>query len=145
MSLLLATIPMFASNPMLRGKWKGVIVTKDNTDIDNKNGLIVNLYITDDNDVGDFRGEMTVSYRYQTDVYKAKYQITGKLDYNTYKFRIRQDKYIFSDVLPKGLNWCIGSGDGRIYRSKYKKRIIMDGNLATNCGGDRLHFVLVKQ
>ena len=100
MSLLLATIPMFASNPMLRGKWKGVIVTKDNSDIDNKNGLIVNLYITDDNDVGDFRGEMTVSYRYQTDVYKAKYQITGKLDYNTYKFRIRQDKFIFSDVLP---------------------------------------------
>ena len=105
----------------------------------------VSLFITDDNDVGDFRGEMTVRYRYQTDVYKAKYQITGKLDYNTYKLQIRPDTFIFADVLPKGLNWCIGSGTARMYRSTYKKKVIMDGTLATNCGAERLRMVLIKQ
>lgn len=120
-------------------------MSKNNTDIDNKNGLQVTMFITDDNDVGDFRGEMTVRYRYQTDVYKAKYQITGKLDYNTYKMQIRQDKYIYADLLPKGLNWCIGSGTARMYRSTYKKKVVIDGNLTTNCGGENLRFVLFKQ
>lgn len=136
---------MFAGNPILRGNWKGIILTNDNNDLDNKGGLQITLFITDDNEVGDFRGEMTVRYRYQTDVYKAKYEITGKLDYNTYKMQIRQDRYIFADVLPKGLSWCIGSGTARMYRSTYKKRVIIDGNLSTNCGAQRLRFVLFKQ
>ncbi len=117
----------------------------NSADADNKDGMPVTLFILDDNDVGNFSGDMVVSYRYQSDIYKAKYNITGKLDYNTFKMSIQQNKIIYNDLLPKGLNWCIGSGNARMFRSTYKKTIIIDGNFSTNCGGERMRLFLIKQ
>jgi hypothetical protein len=141
--LLLIATQCFAGNPYLKGKWKGLLISK-NADADNKNGLPVTLFILDDNDVGNFSGDMILKYRYQSDVYKAKYNITGRLDYNTFKLTIQQNKIIYSDILPKGLNWCIGNGTARMYRSTYKKSIIIDGYFTTNCGAERMRLVLVK-
>ncbi len=132
-----------AGNPAIRGNWKGFLMSKS-LDVDNKDGLPVTLYIVDDNDNGDIVGEMVVKYRYQTDIYKAKYSITGKLDYSNYTLSLEQTGVIYYDLLPKGLQWCMGSGKFNIYRSTYAKKLYIDGYMTTNCGDERLRLVLVK-
>jgi len=141
--LLLITFTSFAGNPMLHGAWKGFLMS-NTADEDNRNGLPVTLNITDDNDKGDIFGEMTVSYRYQTDVYRAKYKISGDIDYANYTITINQGDFIYSDLLPKGLNWCTGSGTFNVYRSSSAKKIYMDGYMKTNCGAEKLRLILVK-
>lgn len=128
---------------MLHGDWKGFLMS-NTTDEDNKNGLAVYLTITDDNDKGEVFGIMTISYRYQTDIYRAKYKVTGQIDYANYRISITQGDFIYSDLLPKGLNWCTGSGTFNIYRSSMAKKIYMDGYMTTNCGAQKLRLILVK-
>lgn len=128
---------------MLHGDWKGFLMSNTN-DEDNKNGLAVYLSITDDNDKGEIFGIMTVSYRYQTDIYRAKYKVTGMIDYANYRISIKQGDFIYSDLLPKGLNWCTGFGTFNIYRSSQAKKIYLDGYMSTNCGAEKLRLILVK-
>ena len=133
----------FAGNPALRGTWQGFL--KSNTaDESNKDGLPVSIIITDDNDAGDVFGEMNVSYRYQTDIYRARYKMSGNINYSTYQITIKQEDFIYSDLLPKGLKWCSGSGTLNIYRSSSAKKLYMDGFMKTNCGEERLRLILIK-
>jgi hypothetical protein len=140
---LLLAASCFAGNPAVRGNWKGYLVSKS-LDSDNSSGLPVTLYIIDDNDAGDFQGEMTVQYRYQTDLYKAKYSVEGNIDYTNYIITLEQTNLIYYDILPKGLQWCFGGGTFNIYRSIYGKKIYMDGYLGTNCGGEKMRMILIK-
>lgn len=141
--LVLWACASFAGNPMIRGNWKGYLMSKS-LDVDNKDGLPVTLYIIDDNDKGQIWGEMIVRYRYQTDIYKAKYKVSGQLDYSNYTISIQQGDFIYRDLLPKGLNWCTGGGTFNIYRSNYKKILYMDGYMQTNCGSEKLRLLLIK-
>ncbi len=141
---LLITYSCFSGNPEIHGNWKGFLISK-NPDSDNKDGLPVTLYIIDDNDEGDLVGEMTVQYRYQTDIYKAKWSVSGSLDYTKYTISILQESFVFYDLLPKGLQWCSGNARLNIYRSTYKKKLYMDGIMYTNCGEEELRLVLVKE
>ena len=142
--ILLFTIACFAGNPAIRGNWKGYLTSKSMIDADNKTGLPVTLYIIDDNDEGDIMGEMTVQYRYQTDIYKAKYSVNGNIDYENYTISLEQTKLIFYDILPKGLQWCFGFGTLKIYRSIYGKKTYMDGYMTSSCGTEKIHMVLLK-
>jgi hypothetical protein len=136
----------FSGNPLIRGTWKGYMISNSlSSDVDNKDGLPVTLYIIDDNDKGDLVGEMTVRYKYQTDIYRAKWHVSGNLDYANYTISIQQNNFIYFDLLPKGLDWCTGGGTFNIYRSNYKKKLYMDGNMLTSCGDERIRMVLVKQ
>lgn len=138
------SILSFSGNPYIRGTWKGFMLSKS-MDADNKDGMPVILTIVDDNDKGNIVGEMIVKYRYQTDIYKAKYTISGNIDYINYRISLNQEKFVYSDLLPKGLNWCIGNGTLSIFRSNYKKYLYMDGYMQTGCGTEQLRLVLVKQ
>ena len=131
-----------AGNPALHGEWKGFIVS--NLDVYNSTGLPVSLNITDDNDQGGLVGEMIVQYRHQTDVYKAKYAIEGNIDYDKYIINLQQTKFVYSDLLPKGLQWCLGGGTFNIYRSTYGKKIYMDGYMKSNCGKEDMRMILIK-
>lgn len=142
--LVLIASNCFSGNPAIHGNWKGFLIGK-NMDADNKDGLPVTLSIIDDNDEGDLVGEMTAQYRYQTDVYKAKWSITGSIDYYNYTIYLQQGNFIYYDLLPKGLQWCSGYGNLNIYRSTYMKKIYMDGTMYTNCGQDQLRLILVKE
>ncbi len=140
---LLITYVSFAGNPMLHGSWKGFIMSNTN-DESNKNGLQSTLTITDDNDKGQIFGEMIVFYRYQTDIYKAKYKITGNIDYVNYTISFQQGDFIYADLLPKGLNWCTGGGTFSVFRSTTAKKLYMDGYMTTNCGPENLRLILIK-
>ncbi len=142
--ILLLTVSCFAGNPLLRGTWKGYITSKS-LDKDNKDGLPTTLTIIDDNNAGQVVGEMTVQYRYQTDIYKAKYAIQGELNYQKFSISFTQTRLIYSDLLPKGLNWCFGSATLKIFRSTYKKKIYMDGYMNSNCGKEKMRVILVRQ
>lgn len=140
---LIITNNCIAGNPMLHGTWKGFLISNTN-DEDNRNGLPVTLTIVDDNDKGEIFGEMVVSYRYQTDVYRAKYKISGNIDYANYRISLQQGDFIFNDLLPKGLKWCTGGGTFGVYRSSTAKKIYMDGFMQTNCGSEKLRLILIK-
>lgn len=129
---------------MFHGTWKGFLLSK-NADEDNKKGLPVSLYIVDDNDDGDLFGEMTVQYRYQTDIYKAKYKVTGQINFEDNTMFIKQERIIYCDILPKGLQWCFGSGDFNILRNVYKKKNYLDGYMTTDCGDEKLRMILLKK
>ena len=129
---------------MLHGNWKGFLLSK-NSDADNKKGLPVTLYIVDDKDAGDLVGEMTVQYQYQTDIYKAKYKVSGNINYEENTMYLVQEKLIFYDLLPKGLEWCFGSGSFNIRRNPYMKKNYLDGYMTTNCGNEKLRMVLFKK
>ena len=132
----------FAGNPAIRGNWKGYMIS-NSPDPDNKNGMPATLYIVDDNDDGDIVGEMTVQYRYQSDIYRAKYTIQGKINYEDYTIAIDQTGLKYYDLLPKGLNWCFATGELNIYRSSTAKKLYIDGNMTTNCGAN-LRMILIK-
>lgn len=142
--LILSTGTCLAGNPMFRGTWKGYILSKS-LDDDNKKGLPVTLYIVDDNDAGDLVGEMSIQYKYQTDIYKAKYKVSGSIDYDEYTMYIRQEKLVYYDLLPKGLQWCFGSGNYKIFRNSYKKKIYIDGYMTTDCGKEKIRMILIKK
>ena len=123
----LAIYTSLAGNPYVQGNWKGRLIS-NYLDAYNKNGLPVSLYLMDDKADGNLVGEMTIRYRYQEDVYSAKYKVSGKIDYSSYKFNLTQTEIIFGDVLPKGLQWCAGKSDNLgIYRSSNIKRFYIDG------------------
>jgi hypothetical protein len=88
---------------------------------------------------------MMVQYRYQTDIYKAKYAIQGDVNYQKFTISFNQTRLIYNDLLPKGLNWCFGSATLNVKRSTYKKKIYMDGYMNTNCGKEQMRVILVKQ
>jgi hypothetical protein len=142
--LIVSTIAVFAGNPLIRGTWKGYLTSKS-LDSDNETGLPVTLFIIDDNNQGQVSGEMTVQYRYQTDIYKAKYSIQGNIDYDNYVITLLQTGMIFYDLLPKGLKWCFGSGSFHIYRSIYGRKTYMDGFMTSDCGAEKMRMILVKK
>jgi hypothetical protein len=133
-----------AQTSLYTGYWKGVMFSNMN-DIDNDKGLPVILYISYDNDAGELTGEMTIQYRYQTDLYKAKYKVSGLIDYDQKTIYLEHDKLVYFDVLPRGLQWCFGSGTFQIFRNTYKKKNYMDGYMTTNCGAEKLRMVLIKK
>ena len=73
------------------------------SDVDNGKGLPVTLFISSDNEAGEMVGEMSIQYRYQTDIYKAKYSVNGLIDYENKSIYIEQVKLIYYDLLPRGL------------------------------------------
>ena len=129
---------------MYHGTWKGYLMSSS-LDADNKKGLPVTLYIVDDNDAGMLIGEMSIQYRYQTDIYRAKYKVGGYIDYDENTIYIEQEKLIYYDLLPKGLQWCFGSGTYKVRRDPYKKKMYLDGSMVTNCGNEKLRMVLFKK
>lgn len=138
------TVTCFAGNPYVQGNWKGRLLS-NYLDVYNKNGLPVNLYLMDDKSDGNLVGEMTIHYQYQEDVYRAKYKVSGKINYNTFQFNITQTKLVFSDLLPKGLEWCMGKADNlQIYRSSKVKKLYIDGQFETNCN-EKYRMVLFKK
>lgn len=141
---LASTLLALGVNPYLLGTWKGYIMT-NNLDEDNKNGLPVTLYITSDRENGDFIGEMYVSYRYQTDIYNAKYSANGNLDVNTFTLRLYQKELVYYDILPKGLSWCFGQFKMKMYQSNYKRKLVLDGNMYTDCLEGNIRIVLIKK
>ena len=143
--LFLITFCCLAGNPAIHGNWKGFLISNSLLmDPYNRRGLPVTLYIIDDNDKGDLIGEMNVQYKYQTDIYKAKYKIEGNINYTKYTISLVQGNLIFSDILPKGLQWCFGNGTLNIYRSTFGKKTYMDGFMKTSCGNERIRMILVK-
>jgi len=130
-------------SPIL-GNWKGFLLT-DTTNADNQKGLPVLLSIFDDNDKGDFYGEMSIQYFYQTDVYKAKYIVSGNYDESTSTVFIEQERLVFYDILPKGLQWCFGSGTLQLKRNPSRKKNYLDGSMTTNCGDEEMRMVLIKK
>jgi len=126
------------------GFWKGYLIT-DTSNIDNKKGLPVTVFISDDNNQGEVAGEMSIQYRYQTDVYKAKYMITGTYDETMTSLLITQEKIVYYDLLPKGLQWCFGSGSFTFEKNPYKKRYYLDGIMTTNCGDEQMRIILIKK
>lgn len=134
----------FAGNPLYSGNWKGYLFAGGN-DGDKKRGLPVSLYIIDDNDDGDLVGEMSITYRYQSDLYRAKYKMSGQIDYENRTMFLQQEELIYYDLLPKGLKWCFGSGTFEMLRNPYKKKNYIDGYMTTNCGDEKLRMVLIKK
>lgn len=139
----LLSLSASAGNPAIHGTWKGYLLF-NGLDADNSDGLPVTLNIVDDNDNGDYQGEMFVQYRYQTDIYKAKYAVQGNIDYEKYLITLQQTKLLYYDLLPKALQWCFGEGTLNIYRSTYAKKIYMDGYMGSNCGEQKMRLILVK-
>ncbi|MFN8261027.1 MAG: hypothetical protein U0X41_08860 [Chitinophagales bacterium] len=129
---------------MYTGNWKGFLLT-DTTNVDNQKGLPVTVFISDDNDKGELYGEMTIQYRYQTDIYKAKYIISGNYEEGENSVYLQQERLVYYDLLPKGLQWCFGGGNFVVYRNPYKKKNYMDGFMTTNCGNEQMRIVLVKK
>jgi hypothetical protein len=140
---LSVTLSCMAGNPAIRGSWKGYLMS-NTEDQYNRNGLPATLYIIDDNDQGYFTGEMTIQFRYQTDIYKAKYTVKGIIDYEKYQVYLEQTNIVFYDLLPKGLQWCFGKGTFNIYRSIYGKKTYMDGPMTSSCGEESMRLILVK-
>ena len=128
---------------MYSGIWKGVIMIKN--DPDNPKGLATTLNIIDNADNGDLVGEMTVQYLYQTDAYKAKYKVLGIINYEEMTMYLEQTNLIYSDLLPKGLQWCFGIGTFQILRNPYRKKNYLDGYMTTNCGNEQLRMILIKK
>lgn len=113
-------------------------------DADNKNGMPATLTITDDAENGDYVGEMLISFRYQSDIYRARYKVEGNIDYEKYTISIIQTGLIYSDILPRGLNWCFSSGVLNIYRSNTAKKIYLDGYMHVECTNDNVRTILIK-
>ncbi|MBK9792682.1 MAG: hypothetical protein IPP60_06170 [Sphingobacteriales bacterium] len=88
---------------------------------------------------------MTIQYRYQTDIYKAKYVLSGLYDETFTNIYITQEKLLYYDILPKGLQWCFGSGTFVLHRNPYRKKNYIDGYMTTNCGNEKIRMVLVKK
>jgi hypothetical protein len=126
------------------GTWNGYLIT-DTDNADNQNGLPVTLFFSDDNKLGELSGEMTIQYRYQTDVYRAKYSVTGTYSKSASRVFIEQKKIIFCDILPKGLQWCFGSGTFSLLRNPYKKKNYLDGIMSSNCGKEKMRMIIVKK
>jgi len=142
--LLALSSTAYAQYSVFTGFWKGYLIT-DTSNIDNKKGLPVTVFISDDNNQGEVAGEMSIQYRYQTDVYKAKYMITGTYDETMTSLLITQEKIVYYDLLPKGLQWCFGSGSFTLERNPYKKRYYLDGIMTTNCGDEQMRIILIKK
>lgn len=87
---------------------------------------------------------MSIQYRYQDDIYKAKYNISGRYDAGGSIF-LQQEKLVYYDVLPKGLQWCFGSGYFAMFRDPYKKKNYLDGYMTTNCGDEQLRMILIQK
>ena len=117
----------------------------DTTNADNKKGLPATLFISYVSTDGELAGEMTVQYRYQSDIYRAKYEVAGQYDAAASKAYIEQEKIVFHDILPKGLNWCFGSGYFQLKRNPYKKKYYLDGLMKTDCGKEIIRFILIKK
>ncbi|HOU47606.1 MAG TPA: hypothetical protein PLL99_07360 [Chitinophagales bacterium] len=126
------------------GGWKGYMLT-DTTNADNKKGLPATLFISYVSSDGELAGEMTVQYRYQSDIYRAKYEVTGQYNFANSQAFIEQQKIVFHDILPKGLQWCFGSGYFRLKRNPYKKKSYLDGIMTTDCGKEMIRIVLIKK
>ncbi|HNY55525.1 MAG: hypothetical protein KAX69_03920 [Chitinophagales bacterium] len=103
------------------------------------------MNIIDDNDAGELVGEMIIQYRYQTDLYKAKYKVLGMINYENMTMYLEQSKLIYYDLLPKGYQWCFGIGTFEILRNPYRKKNYLDGYMTTNCGDEKLRMVLIKK
>lgn len=127
----------------MQGTWQGILMSKS-LDNDNKDGLQTTLTIVDDNNSGNYTGEMIIYYKYQTDYYKARYKVVGKVDYSNYTLTLSQTEFIYGDLLPKGLQWCIGGGNFRIFRSSSTKKYYMDGTYETNFN-EKYRMVLFKK
>ncbi|MCB0508910.1 MAG: hypothetical protein KDD21_11490 [Bacteroidetes bacterium] len=88
---------------------------------------------------------MKIYFRYQEDVYRAKFKIIGTVNYQTYQLTLTQTDMIYGDLLPKGLQWCMGKSDElRIYRSSSVKKLYLDGNYVTACD-EVYRMVLFKE
>jgi hypothetical protein len=140
----LFTISAFAQTSLYEGTWKGIMLS-NTSDVDNGKGLPVTLFISSDNEAGEMVGEMSIQYRYQTDIYKAKYSVNGLIDYENKSIYIEQVKLIYYDLLPRGLQWCFGNGTFQIFRNPYKKKNYLDGYMTTSCGPEKLRMVLIKK
>lgn len=139
----MANISIAQYSPIIGG-WKGYLLT-DTSNADNRTGLPVVMNISDSNNKGEFAGDMTIQYRYQTDIYRVKYVISGNFDESTSVAYIEQEKIVYYDLLPKGLKWCFGSGYFKLQRNPYRKKIYLDGTMTTDCGDDPMRFVLIKK
>lgn len=128
-----------AANPLVRGTWFGYILQGDVK-------LPTTMYITDDNDQGQVNGTITISYNYISGkVYSCQARFSGNVDYKTYEFSLIMEEYIYYDLLPEGMKWCLGTIFGAIGREMELKKFIIQGNMRTKCTEDVSDVVLVKQ
>ena len=131
------------SNPLVRGTWLGYILQNSQ---DEQARLPCTFYINDDNDIGTLSGEILISYKYKNGKdYYCKARFSGNIDYKTYEFSLVMEEYIYYDLLPEGMKWCLGTFSGNIGREMELKQYIILANMKTKCTDVVSQVVLVKQ
>ena len=134
------------SNPVVRGTWSGVIIQYDEAGSQLK--IPCTLYINDNDQTGDLSGEITLTYNYKSGQrYTCKANFTGKIDYQTYNFSLNIGNYVYYDVLPENMQWCLGSISGSVRREMEFKLYIILAKMGTKCSETPTEsdVVLLKQ
>jgi hypothetical protein len=131
------------SNPLVRGTWTGYIIQGTQ---DNPLKLPCTFYINEANDNGTITGEILISYKYKDGKdYFCKARFSGNVDYTTYDFSLVMEEYIYYDLLPEGMKWCLGTFSGSIRREMELKEYLILATLKTYCTEELSDVILVKQ
>jgi hypothetical protein len=137
--LLLMATTFVRANPVVRGTWFGYILNKETK-------LPTTLYITDDNDQGNVAGEITISFQYISGkTYSCQARFTGYIDQKTFEFSLVMEEYVYYDLLPEGMKWCLGTIYGSIGREMELRKYFIQGTMRTKCTEDVSDVVLIKQ
>jgi hypothetical protein len=127
------------ANPVIRGTWFGYILNNDEK-------LATTIYITDDNSSGQISGDITISYNYKSGkTYYCQAKYSGIVDLKTYEFSMIMEEYIYYDLLPEGMKWCLGSIYGTISREMELRKFIIQATYRTKCSDEISEMILLKQ
>jgi hypothetical protein len=120
------------SNPILIGDWTGFVV-QNYEQVDNAIYLPCTINISSIANNKLF-GTIEISFKHQNGkTYKSKSNVSGTYDSKNYKINIISESFIYQDVLPEKIKWCLGIFDGGIYRSQTVKQYLFKGMYQTKC------------
>ncbi|QQR96809.1 MAG: hypothetical protein IPK18_07735 [Sphingobacteriales bacterium] len=141
---LLFLSKLILANPILIGDWNGYIV-QNYAQPDNATYLpcTINISSATDNKLA---GTIEIRFTHQNGkTYTSKSNVTGSYDNKTYSINIVAESYIYQDILPEKMKWCLGIFQGGIYRSKSLKQYLFKGMYQTKCSTDASLLIVYKK
>jgi hypothetical protein len=127
------------ANPLVKGEWTGYVIVGETK-------LKSTLYLSDDNDNGEITADIVMNYTY-TDgkIYSCKAHCSGHIDYKKYDFTLVMEEFVYFDLLPEGMKWCLGTMSCSIRREMQMKQYILLGRMTNKCSPGESQLVMIKR
>lgn len=142
--LVILMVGFTSANPLLLGNWEGFVV-QNYQQKDNAIYLpcLINISSITETQIA---GTIEIDYKHSNGkTYKSKSNIKGDFDAKAYTIGFVSEDFIFQDILPEKLKWCLGIFNGGIYRSKTAKQYLFKGMYQTKCNANASLLVVYKK